>query len=94
MRRTGGPKIPAGTYPLSVEDDRIKFQIGNKKYSIYTDYFMNHDGAPINCLEELSNQNKIHPLKPYPSNRFTVGHYAEIEIIVHFNHVQIKSNQT
>jgi hypothetical protein len=90
----GLPRIQNGTYPLSVEDDRIKFRIGKKEYSIYTDYLMNHGGAPVSCLKEISKRNRIYPLKPYPSNRFTLGHYAEIEIFIHFNHVEIKSTQT
>ncbi len=85
-------KLSPGTYSLTVENDRINFQVGKKRYSIYKDYLMNHDDAPINCFEECSKAGKVYPLNQYPSNRFTLGIHAEIEIVVHFNHVQILRN--
>lgn len=85
------PVIPSGTYPLSVEQNRILFRIGRRRYAIYTDYLMNHSDAPLSCLEEEIGRKRIYPLKPCLSNRFTLGHHAETEIIVHFNHVEVKS---
>jgi hypothetical protein len=84
--------LAPGTYPLSVEQDRIMFRIGKKCYFIYKDYLMNHDDAPINCFKTCSRKGKIYPLKQNPSNRFTLGIHAEIEIVVHFNHVEILRN--
>jgi len=86
--------LAPGTYPLSVEQDRITFRIGKKRYSIYQDYLMNHGDAPINCFTACSRNEKIYPLKQNPSNRFTLGTHAEIEIVVHFNHVEILRNHS
>ena len=87
----GQPIIPCGIYPLSVEQNRIKFRIGRKRYSIYTDYFMNHEKVPLSCLELEDRRKQIYLLKSCPSNRFALGNYAETEIIIHFNHVEVKS---
>lgn len=92
MGYTAEINLAPGTYPLSVEQDRITFRIGKKRYLIYRDYLMNNDDAPINCFKAYSRSEKIYPLKQNPSNRFTLGIHAEIEIVVHFNHVEILSN--
>jgi hypothetical protein len=84
--------LTPGTYPLSVERDRINFRIGRKRYSIYRDYLMKNGDAPINCFEACSGGGRVYPLKQMPSNRFMLGTHAEIEIVVHFNHIQILRN--
>jgi hypothetical protein len=93
MGYTATLNLVPGTYPLSVEQDVITFQIGKKRYSIYKDYLMNHGDAPINCFKACSGNSKVYPLKQNPSNRFFLGIHSEFEIVVHFNHVEILKNQ-
>jgi hypothetical protein len=89
MKRPDDITIKPGIYPLSVEDEKIRFRVGSRVYLIYHDHLMKNGSAPFDCLEELSAGGRIFPLKQYPSNRFTLGKYADTEIIINFNHVRI-----
>lgn len=89
MKRLAEPKIKPGTYPLSIEGEKIKFRAGVREYLIYHDHLMKNGAAPFDCLEELSPGSRVFPLNQHLSNRFTLGKYGETEIIIHFNHVQV-----
>ena len=82
--------LTPGTYALTVEGEAILFRIGRKRYAIADTYLMDHPDAPCRCLCDLSRANRYYPLKQLPANRFTLGRYADVEIVVNFNHVEIK----
>jgi hypothetical protein len=81
--------VPPGKYPIFVEDNIITFQIGKRKYSILETPFMNNQTASISCIHDLSSKGKIFPLKEKTGNRFSLGKYAEFEVIVNFNYIEI-----
>ena len=80
--------LKAGRYPIQFEEQGIQFSIGRTKFGIFQTQLMKC-GMPISCLHELKNNGKIHPLKNITGNRFKLGKYGELEVIINFNYIEI-----
>ncbi|MEN8153286.1 MAG: hypothetical protein ABFR75_04630 [Acidobacteriota bacterium] len=83
-------KILPGRYPITVEENTIKFFIGRKCFGISRSDFMNNTEAPIDCIFEESKKNILYPLQKGVGNHFYFGKYSEIDIIIDFNNLEIK----
>lgn len=89
MKRAFYKKILPGRYPITFEDNVIKFSIGRKCFGISRSDFMNCTEAPIDCIFEESKMNILYPLQKGTGNHFYFGKYSEIDIKIDFNDLQI-----
>jgi len=79
-----------GIYPLTVEEGMILFRIGRRCLAIGDAFLFGHPGAPCRCLHDRGRRDRLFPLTQLPANRFRLGKYGDIEIVIHFNHVEIR----
>lgn len=83
--------LKPGRYPIQSEENGVSFAIGSKRFGILQTHFMNSLDS-IQCLHELKDNGKIHPLKNITGNRFKLGKYGQVEITIQFNFVEIQSS--
>ncbi len=80
--------LKSGKYPIQSEEQGVSFVIGRKRFGIFQTHWMNCLD-PIQCLHEIRENGKIHPLKNITGNRFKLGKYGQLEVIIQFNFVEI-----
>ena len=85
--------LKPGKYPIQSEEKGVSFVIGRKRFGIFQTHWMNCLD-PIQCLHELKDNGKIHPLKNITGNRFKLGKYGQLEIIIQFNFVEVLDAMT
>ncbi len=79
-----------GKYPITVENEMIKFSIGRRHFGISKTNFMNSKTAPVDCIFDLKKTDTLFPLRKGIGNNFFFGKYSEFHIKIDFNDLEIE----
>jgi len=87
-------KLIPGKYPITVEDEIIKFSIGRKNFGITKTNFMNDRTVSVDCIFDLRKNNILFPLRKGVGNNFFLGKYSEYHIRIDFNDLEIEKTHS